>query len=259
MPGDVNFGAVRESWPVVTDPVALGAADAHVWMAWLDAPEEVLQQWQQVISTEERERMNRFLRPEDRRRFLAAHAILRLLLARYVQVPPEELRFGKDTFGKPHLLGQSRTVSFNLSHSAEMALFGFARDRRIGVDVEQIRPGNGLEEVADRFFAPGEIATLRSLPAEHRTDAFFNCWTRKEAYLKARGCGLSGGLADFEVSLRPDEPAILRASVDPQDSVPWSLVHLTPGTGYVGAAVVEGREAKVLCQSWGCNFGAGTG
>jgi 4'-phosphopantetheinyl transferase len=231
----------------------LGERDVHVWRVDLAALTTSSQPLEGTLSDEERARAHRFLRPDDRRRYVAAHGTLRCLLGRYIGAEPDRLRFAATAAGKPRLIPETSqpAVRFNLSHSSELALVGLACSREIGVDVERIRPELATEEIAERFFAPGEAATLRALPKEAQAEAFFACWTRKEAYVKARGDGLTQGLDHFEVTLAPGEvPAIRSAGDDPEAANRWSVVSLTPAPGYLAAVVVEGRDLDLHCWHW---------
>ena len=228
----------------------LGEREVHVWRVDLAAGGQPLEG---LLSTEELARAHRFHRPDDRRRYVAAHGALRRLLGRYVGAEPDRLRFCSSAGGKPRLVFEAGQppLRFNLSHSAELALVGVACDREIGVDVERIRPELATGEIAGRFFAPGEAATLCTLPKEAQAEAFFACWTRKEAYVKARGDGITRGLDHFEVTLAPGEvPAIRSASDDPEAATRWSIVSLTPAPGYLAAVVVEGRDLDLHCWRW---------
>src|SRR5262249_50978106 len=126
------------------------------------------------------------------------------------------------------------------------------RGREVGVDLERVRAEVATEEIAARYFSAREVRTLMALPPPLRPDAFFRCWTRKEAYLKATGAGLSLDLNRFDVSLKPGEPAALLATRDdPAEVRRWSLEHLVPGPGFVGALAAEGHRRNVWCGDWG--------
>ena len=132
-----------------------------------------------------------------------------------------------------------------------MALYALTRGPNVGVDLERIRPDFAGDDIAQRFFAPAEVAALRAVPADLRTKAFFNCWTRKEAFIKARGMGLSLPLDQFVVSLAPGEsPALVSAQNDPQAAQRWCLYELEPGDGYVAAFAVEGKGCELQCWRW---------
>jgi 4'-phosphopantetheinyl transferase len=173
-----------------------------------------------------------------------ARAALRVLAGTYLGVSPEAVVFEKNEFGKPYLT-QSR-LRFNVSHAHELAVIGFALEREIGVDIEWMRPLPEARRIARDFFSPGELAALEKLPAEAVEQGFFNCWTRKEAYIKAVGLGLNQPLSDFEVSLAPGEPARLISVRDnPAEVEKWEVHELVPGPGYAGALMVAGSGAKL--------------
>jgi len=219
-------------------------AEVHVWTAHLESPEAGLDQLRNVLSPDEQARARRFHFQRDQQHFIAARGILRHILAAYLDQQPSELQFTYSPSGKPSLAASSgpNGLCFNLSHSHELAVYALTRNREIGVDVERLRAGFPCERIAQRFFAPQEFSKLRSLPGAERYEAFFNCWTRKEAYIKATGEGLSIGLDRFEVSLAPDEPATLLNVVDdPQEASRWTIEKLSPVPGYVGAVAVRGR------------------
>jgi 4'-phosphopantetheinyl transferase len=219
----------------------------------------------QYLSAEEVRRAARFLRETHRRRFIIAHAALRTILGQYLGIPPDRVAISLRTGGKPELaLAQgsplpwgggpgvraAKTLRFNLSHSEALALIAVALDCEVGVDVEHIRPISDMANIVKRYFAPGEQAAWLALPDGERLAGFFRCWTRKEAYLKARGIGLSGGLDRFEVSLAPDEPARLLCP-DPSDApARWQMHDVLAGPGYLAACVVEGAIEVVSTFDW---------
>lgn len=203
-----------------------------------------------ALEAEERQRADRFHFARDRDRFIVTRGMLRRILARYLIAAPEAVRFRYGSHGKPTLApDQNGTdLRFNLSHTEGLALLAVARAREVGIDVERVRPGFASEEIAERFFAPAEVRALRALPRDRQDDAFFACWTRKEAYVKARGEGLSIPLDQFTVSLAPDEPAaLLRVATDAAETARWSLHDLAVGPDYRAALLVEGSGARI---SW---------
>jgi 4'-phosphopantetheinyl transferase len=240
-------------WIPPPSRVHLEEGEVHVWRASLDLPQQELERLREALSPEERERAARFRVPQVQARFTAGRAILRDILGRYLGRQPSALSFGYRKQGKPFLLpspGQE-DLRFNLSHSHALALYGITRAREIGVDLEQVRQDREHEKLAKRFFSPEEAAALQALPPEHRVAAFFHCWTRKEAYLKARGEGLAIPLASFEVSLAPGEPAaLLSVADDPAETGRWSLEALDPGPGFAAALAVEGEPAELRMWRW---------
>ncbi len=229
-------------------PLGLDGGTVHVWQARLDQFAGRQGQMLELLSADERERAARFHFAADRSHFIAARALLRTLLGRYLDLPPGQLSFSYGPYGKPALAGEgeSRALRFNVSHSHGVALYAVARERDVGVDVEYLRRDILGESLAERFFSAREVATLRALPADVQPQAFFNCWTRKEAFIKARGEGLSFPLDRFEVSLDPKEPAALVSVMDdPREASRWSLQALPVEEGYVAALAVEGHAWRL--------------
>lgn len=227
--------------------------EVHVWRISLEQPDAVRRAFFETLTADERQRAERFRFEKDRRHFVAAHGGLRSVLGRYVEREPGRLRFHQNPYGKPALTDETGGASlrFNLSHAADVALCAVTSGREIGVDVEFIREDFAGLDIAERFFSPKEVETLRALPAEARPHAFFNCWTRKEAYIKALGEGLSHPLHTFTVSLAPDEPAaLLYDEGEPAAAQRWTLKELPLEEGYVAAAAIEGRGWRFSYWLW---------
>ena len=219
-----------------------------VWRIDLALDDERLARCRGMLSEAERDRADRFVRIEDRRRFVVSHAALRAILAGALHRDPSDLDFETGPEGKPELADRWRgRLRFNLSHSDELALVGVAPSGRIGVDIETIRPMGDALRIARGHFAASEIATLEARSADALTEAFFACWTRKEAFVKATGLGLSMPLNRFAVSIPPERAALL--SVDGQDvSHLWTLHHLASAPAYIGAVAIEADRATCdLC------------
>lgn len=243
----------------------LPANEIHLWYAWLDQPTEKVEQLSTLLSQDEAARAARFHFERDRRRYIVGRGLLRTILGQYLKVAPAHLQFRYGPHGKPALesgalsspgrgVSKDAGLHFNLAHSNEIALYGLARDHELGVDVEYIRPIPDLEQIVERFFAVQERDTLRTLPPEARPAAFYNGWTRKEAYLKALGDGLARPLDGFTVSLAPGEPArLLEVAGHPPEAARWFMHAPALMTGYIGAVVapaVEGQIWRVQCQEW---------
>ena len=217
----------------------------ELWGLNLEASPEELFVCEQCLARDEQERASRFHFPRDRRRYIAGRGLMRRILSRYTRVEPAQLEFSYSPFGKPSLAGGAREsgICFNLAHSDGVGLMAVARGREIGVDVERIRPEVARDSVAEQFFAPAEVAALRALPDSLQVRAFFNCWTRKEAFLEAHGHGLSLPLDQFEVTLVPGEPASLIATrFDPPAVSRWSLRDVAAPEGYVAALAFETKN-----------------
>jgi len=231
----------------------LGSDDVHLWVAALRQSESTSRNWSAALSAAERDRAARFRRAEDRWHYMAAHAILRFLLAGYTGVSPEQLLFDQEAFGKPYLRSETQHggVTFNLSHSGDMALFGIARGRRIGVDIERIRPEVAFHEIAAYAFSPKEISGLRTVPPERRREAFFVLWTRREARLKATGQGLAGPPASVagEAGITGTAPQGNFAGRN-EPGVALRLIHRKVAPDYLAAAAVTGPAPRWRWQFW---------
>jgi 4'-phosphopantetheinyl transferase len=234
---------ITDSSPLSSGVPALPVNEVRVWRAALDLGSGEVETLKKTLAPDERAQAARFHFPRDRKRFIARRGLLRQILACYLGRPPDTLRFGRGPAGKLFLLGNSRAqdLHFNLARSHGLALYALARNREVGVDVERIEPDLADQEVAGRFFSPREFLAFRALPASLRVEAFFNCWTRKEAYLKARGEGLFAPLDTFDVSLAPGQPAALLNGGDGR----WSLHAFIPAPGYAAALAVEGCDGHL--------------
>lgn len=207
----------------------------HVWPVSTHAPDAVIEQFWFFLAPDEMDRAGRFRFDRLRRSFILARGALRVLLGRYLSIAPGGIEFSYGSKGKPALAAPHR-LQFNASHSGDLALFAFTLDCEVGVDVERIRPMPDIEDVAKRFFCAEETAELMALPAGQRGHGFFLCWTRKEAYVKATGEGLSTPLDAFRVTLQPSEPAgIVHLERDPIAAQAWTLHDLAPAPGYAAA------------------------
>ncbi|MGH7617367.1 MAG: 4'-phosphopantetheinyl transferase family protein, partial [Gemmatimonadaceae bacterium] len=195
-----------------------------------------------LLSADERARAERFMRDRDAEAFIVAHGTLRRVLARYLDAAPDTLAFITGPHGKPALASrEGRALEFNLSHSGDLALIAVARAGPVGIDVECRNRDVEHLRLAEHFFSPAERTALRALAREldSLTEGFFNAWTRKEAYLKATGYGITRGLHHFDVSIAPGEPAALLGDrLDPSATDRWRLSELRPGAGFQAALVV---------------------
>src|SRR5689334_7179358 len=229
-----------------TEPPAepsLETGTVHVWRIVLNQDDEKLDRFRRTLEASELERARRFHFDVHRRHFIVARGFLRSVVARYLGSQPGALRFEYGAYGKP-ALESGHTLRFNLSHSNEVALLAVTLDAELGVDVEHIRADFASEDIARRYFSRAEVEVFNSLPPEERVEAFFRCWTRKEAYIKAIGKGFSHALDAFDVTLAPGvEPVLLRAEDD--DASRWWMGDIEVGEGYAGALMVERPVAEV--------------
>ena len=241
------------SWETPPTQLILPRNAVHVWRASLHVSASCLRTLEGTLTADERDRAERFYFQKHREHFIAGRGLLRNILSRYLDKVPDQLRFCYNSYGKPALTEETSTegLCFNLSHSHGIALYALTRGREIGVDIEYFRPDVETEKLAERFFSPREAAVLRALPEHLRREGFFNCWTRKEAYIKAEGQGMSIPLSAFDVSLTPGEPAaLLRSQNHPQETSRWSLQALNPDPGYAAALAVKGHDWKLKCWQW---------
>jgi 4'-phosphopantetheinyl transferase len=213
----------------------LGPREVHLWAIWLRASDASLAYYRSTLSADECRRAERFRFENLRRSFTLSRGGLRILLAHYLGLPPNEIELICGPKGKPAFHDSSK-IAFNASHSGQMALYAFTIGCELGVDVEHLRELDEPESIAARFFSAGEASELLSLRPDQRALAFFRCWTRKEAYIKAIGDGLAIPLDCFQVTLLPGVPArfvwIAGEMGSPTD---WTLDHLELAPGYLGA------------------------
>lgn len=242
-----------DSWPAPPVLLPLSQAEVHVWRVSLDQPANVIERLRSTLAEDERVRAAKYHFAKDQVRFVVGRGALRSVLGRYLSVLPGSLQFHYGPHGKPSLAAEfaGGGLDFNISHSHSLALFALARGRALGVDLEQLRADADMRQIAKRFFSASEVSALCGLPAAQQPRAFFDCWTRKEAYVKARGEGLSFSLAEFDVSLRPDEPAaLLRVRGDAREAEGWTLHSLDVAHDYAAALVAEGHCWHLKTWQW---------
>ena len=222
------------------------AGEVHVWRVELEQTEDVILKFRQTLAQDELDRADRFHFEKDRRAFVVAHGSLRHIIGRYTEMKPELLQFSYGPYGKPALAGEHKDspLRFNLSHSHRLGLVAVTENNELGVDVEYVRADLASEDIARRFFSPCEVEAFKVLAKEDQVAAFFRCWTRKEAFIKATGKGLSQPLDGFDVTLGPGlSAALLR--VDEDDASRWSLHDLQFDEGYAAALAVEGQVSQI--------------
>lgn len=227
----------------------LATSEIHVWRIDLKIHEEAVQRFRGFLSLDEKERAARFFFEPERRRFTVARGAMREILSRYLEIEPQNVKFSYGSRGKPELSPDINTLElkFNLSHSFDLALLAVARRFRLGIDIEFVNRDLASEEIAARFLSGDEISALLALPHDQRVEAFLCCWTRKEAYVKALGGGLSVPLDSFSVAFDPGAAATLvRVEPFPEEVARWSMYNIVAGPEYRAALVVEGHGHR-LC------------
>ncbi len=236
-------------WTAPPDsPTAIEAGELHLWRFSLEASAAEHDALEALLSSRERERAAGIRIEAHRRRYEVGHGRLRRVLGRYLGIAPEAIEFGRHSRGKPFITAVQNPggVQHNFSHTGDVAIVGVALGRPLGVDVEAHRSDVDMELIARRQFAQGEQSRLMSLTPAERVAAFYRCWTRKEAYLKALGEGIAGGLQGFEVSfLAGEPPAILRAKGGPEECRRWNVIAIDAGPELSAACVVEGAVSRV--------------
>ncbi len=237
-------------WQSSPKNIALSPTDIHVWKVSLNISLNSQNDFWLTLSEDEKLRANRFRFPHLRVRYIAARGTLRALLGQYLSVLPIEIQFSYGEQGKPFLT-DFPDFKFNISHSEDLAVFAFAKEITLGIDVEFINPKIDTEVIAPRFFSKNEAATLLKLSPLKRPPVFFNCWTRKEAFIKAKGGGLSIPLDQFEVTLLPeDTPQLLAIDWAPEEVENWSIFSFNVGPEFVGALMTDGNIDKVAYFSF---------
>lgn len=227
----------------------VGMAMVDIWSFHLDAPGVSAARLASLLSAEERQRADRFIRAQDAARFRVGRARLREILARYLAVDPQAIVFGYGTHGKPHIAAPVTPLRFNLTHSDERAAVAVSRTADVGIDIERIQP---LEDpTLEDIFSPRERMALAALTGSERCEAFYRCWTRKEALIKAHGAGLDIALDSFDVPVGRDEDFTLTLAAGPSDRAgTWRVVSFAPSAGYAGAVAVASGPSQHTELAW---------
>lgn len=243
---------LTQLWNPPTTDLSLANSEVHVWWVCLDQQMTRIQSLAQTLSPDERRRAEGYRFKQDRKRFIIRRGLLRTLLSHYLGAEPGQLKLRYGPCGKPSITEplDGSALCFSTSHSNGLDLYAFTWGRELGVDIEYIRPIPEVERLAAFVFSDREIARLRELSQELKLQSFFSCWTRKEAYTKATGYGLTQELKDFSVSLTPGESARLLSDNGGANACRWSLVELTVAPGYVAALCVEGHDWHLVLREY---------
>jgi len=248
--------SVPQTWEQAPDSwwLSLDDTSVHVWLVDIDQMTPYLADLAALLDETELQRAERFPFELHRIEYVTAHGILRVLLGSYLAKPSSGIRFAHGAYGKPSIDGESGAVPlrFNMSHSHwQHIVYAISTSRDVGVDVEQQRDLDDAEALAQRYFSPRERAAVCAAPFQERLAAFFRCWTRKEAYIKATGLGFSMPLDAFDVTLGRGEPArLIEVRHRAQDAIRWTMTDLPPIPSHTSALVVEGSDWEPSCWSW---------
>lgn len=232
--------------------MTIRSEDVHVWRVVLDRTQGEVDRSFNFLSPDEQVRATQFYFDKDRTRFIIAHGSLRAILSSYLEVKPSEIGIITSIDSKP-VLADTHTrsdgnICFNLSHAAGIALYAVALNRQVGIDVECIHPSLDCDPLINRFYSPNEQKALKVLPSTERKYMFYRYWVLKEAYIKAKGEGLSCPLESFSVAFDGlDDSPFLKVPMKPEESSRWSMKELDPGHGYIGALVAEGHGWVMKC------------
>lgn len=248
----VRAGAAWQAAPAAA-AWRIAEGEVHLWRATLDLPPGRTREYKRFLSRDELARANRFVVRSARDRYTVARAVLRSLLSRYISAPPADLRFSYTDYGKPDLARPATSLRFNVSHSHDLAVYALTAGLPVGVDVEYLHRRAVVDrlKIAHRFFSDREYNALASMPPYRRDQAFLACWTRKEAFVKAIGQGLSCPLDQFDVTVDPNEPAELLATHwDVSDAQRWTMASFDSGPDYIGALAVMTRDVRLSFWQW---------
>lgn len=235
--------------------VRMVAGEVHIWHIPLGGPAGLIHTSRNLLSADEVQRADRFHFEKDRHAFIIARAAMRQILGHYGNVAPKNLIFSYGPRGKPELSPEVNLIKFNLSHSQEFALLAVAQGLCLGIDIEFVNQTIAVEEIAERFFSPNEVRALSAFAGRQKVEAFYSCWTRKEAYIKALGEGLSVPLDSFDVAFDASAPAaLLRVRTSPGEVSRWSMYDIVMPPTYKAAVVVEGKTHRLRHWQWPLGF-----
>ncbi len=230
--------------------VSLSEHKVDIWHYTFVSNFAHISKYLRLLSRDEIQRAKKFKFQIDRERYIIARAILRILLGKYTDQNPTNIRFKYTSYGKPYIENKNN-LKFNISHSGDKAVFGFNLNNEVGIDIEKLKGDFDVLELAQNFFSKTEIAALKQIPKDQLSRAFYRCWTRKEAFIKAKGSGLSFPLNKFAVSLDDDnQAALLKTKWDASEKSDWSLFSFVPDEQYIGAVATRNRKAFIEHYDW---------
>ncbi|MEM9547610.1 MAG: 4'-phosphopantetheinyl transferase superfamily protein [Bacteroidota bacterium] len=242
---------INTEWDTQKENLALDSDQIHVWSVHLDIDTQTQIKYWRILSEEERKRADAFKFVQDKIKYIACRGVLRQLLGFYLKMKASEVEIGYIKNGKPY---HDSNLEFNVSHSHDWAVIGFTLDTILGIDIEYIERKIEYREIAHRFFSAPEVQKVSFAPDDRIANFFFNCWTRKEAFIKALGDGLSFPLDCFEVSCAPEEePELLKTTWDEREVENWSLWGFEKDVEYIGALTIRGPRKNVFFFTWDQN------
>ena len=233
---------LNPDWTIPRVPPRLSEKEVHVWCASIEASNERRLQFMETFSDDEHKRLQRFHFERHRHQFIIARGTLREIIGQYLEIEPAEANFDYGQNGKPFIISNSElsSIRFNISHSGDVVVYAFVLDTEIGIDIEKVCNIDDCMAIAKSFFSSTEIDDLQKVSRESLLEAFYSCWTRKEAYIKAKGQGLGIPLNQFSVSVRPDlSPALVSTEFAPDEAAQWTLRDLPIIEGYIGAIAIQ--------------------
>lgn len=239
-------------WRFPPPKIDLQTNEIHAWCAPLSLGRKTLDQHLSILDDQEKERAERFLAASDKRRFVKGRSLLREILSFYLQMDPRDIKFEYSEYHKPAIANyHPEHFEFNVSHSEDLIVIGISRSIPIGLDIESTNRSQKDLELASEFLSPGELALLQKVPETQKLEAFLNCWTRKEAYLKAIGKGLVDSLSEIRVNIAPGEPArFISLYGDKLEPKEWLLQSIQPAIGFTGAVACRQRGLRLACWRW---------
>lgn len=230
--------------------MVLGEKEIHVWRINFNAQLKAQRFFHDLLNPDEKDRVSKFRFAKDKRKFNISRGVLRILVGEYLEMDPQKVTFRYEKYGKPQLQHETR-MKFNVSHSGDMAIIGFVKDYDIGVDIEHVKNDFNVLDLAENFFSRHEIEMLRTIPPKEQPLAFYRCWTRKEAFIKAEGSGLSFPLHEFTVSMTKDNEAKLEhTDWNPDAKHQWSMFSFKPAQNYIAALAINDSATSFKVFDW---------
>lgn len=218
--------------------------EIHIYQTYLDKPPSEIDNFRKILSQDELQKADRYKFDSDRNNYITCRAILRNILSQYSDFSPDEIIFSYTDKGKPYLNGNE--IKFNLAHTNSYAAYAIIKEKEVGIDLEYVRRIPDALKIASRYFSSAEINELKEISETELDRAFLNCWTRKEAFIKATGDGLSYPLADFSISLNSDLPEILYIKGKLSEIKEWSLYNVKVESDYVSSLAVMSKGMKLV-------------